>query len=317
MTCSSVSSTLHRLEGAGANVQGDVRGPMPAASSAAISSRREMQAGGRRGDRAVVSGEHGLVVGAVALVGVALARDVGRQRHGASASRCSASAGAAAIEGDASEPSACLARRPCREAARRSEGVADPQPLAAPRTKASQRSLACWRISSASTLPPLVRVPMSRAGMTLVSLNTSRSPGCSSLGRSRTLRSCSPSAATSSSRALSRGLAGRWAISSGKGEIEQVDAHLRWSAAREGRRRFGRAGAEHALHHHAVGPAAVSIGDAGQVSHPHEAEPLVQRPARPRCRRRYSRSSAESRPPRRRRSAPAAGCRPTPRPRCS
>ena len=41
----------------------------------------EVQAGGRRGDRAVRLGEHGLIVGAVALVGRAARRDIGRQRH--------------------------------------------------------------------------------------------------------------------------------------------------------------------------------------------------------------------------------------------
>ena len=40
-----------------------------------------MQAGGRRRDGAFFTGEHGLVVGAVALVDGAAAADIGRQRH--------------------------------------------------------------------------------------------------------------------------------------------------------------------------------------------------------------------------------------------
>ena len=41
----------------------------------------EMQARGRRGDGAFLVREHGLVVGAVALVDRAAAADIGRQRH--------------------------------------------------------------------------------------------------------------------------------------------------------------------------------------------------------------------------------------------
>jgi hypothetical protein len=59
------------------------------------------------------------------------------------------------------------------------------------------------------------RRPSSWAGMTRVSLKTRTSPARSSPGRSDTARSASPSGRTSSSRALSRGLAGRSAIRSG------------------------------------------------------------------------------------------------------
>src|SRR5438067_2634756 len=56
---------------------------------------------------------------------------------------------------------------------------------------------------------------MSRAGMTFVSLNTRRSPGRSSPGKSVARRSAnSPAAGMTSSRALSRGSAGRSAIRS-------------------------------------------------------------------------------------------------------
>ena len=57
-------------------VDGDAALPEPADEL-----RREMQSGGRRGDRAVVVREHGLIVGAIARVGRAPRRDVGRQRH--------------------------------------------------------------------------------------------------------------------------------------------------------------------------------------------------------------------------------------------
>jgi hypothetical protein len=45
----------------------------------------------------------------------------------------------------------------------------------------------------------------------------------------------------------------------------------------ERRRRRRRGEAERALHHDAVGPAAVSVGDTGQVADAREAELLVQR----------------------------------------
>ena len=63
---------------------------MPRAASAAKQRRREMQAGGRRGDGALGAGEDRLVIAAVApIFGVAVARalDVGRQRHRAVAQR--------------------------------------------------------------------------------------------------------------------------------------------------------------------------------------------------------------------------------------
>src|SRR5471030_1782824 len=82
------------------------------------------------------------------------------------------------------------------------------------RAKQSQRPAPRSRIRRTSALPPVFRSPISRAGMTLVSLNTSRSPSSSRPGRSRTVQSCNASPETSSKRALSRGDVGRWAISS-------------------------------------------------------------------------------------------------------
>src|SRR5206468_12680194 len=58
-----------------------------------------------------------------------------------------------------------------------------------------------------------MRRPLSWAEITLVSLTTRRSPGCSHCGSSATLRSCNtPSGCTTSMRAESRGLAGRSAM---------------------------------------------------------------------------------------------------------
>ena len=77
------------------------------------------------------------------------------------------------------------------------------------------------RSISSSTRPPVALVPNSRAGMTRVSLNTSRSPGCSSDGRSRTpmsanspLESAASPGGTSSRRLAERSGSGACAISS-------------------------------------------------------------------------------------------------------
>ena len=45
----------------------------------------EVQRRGRRGDRPLLAREHRLIIGAVGLVGGALAGDIGRQRHAAGA----------------------------------------------------------------------------------------------------------------------------------------------------------------------------------------------------------------------------------------
>src|SRR6218665_21442 len=74
---------------------------------------------------------------------------------------------------------------------------------------------AITRSTSASTAPPLALAPNSRALMTLVLLNTSRSPASSRSGSSRNTRSTGASARPSSSREALRSAAGCWAISSG------------------------------------------------------------------------------------------------------
>ena len=91
--------------------------------------------------------------------------------------------------------------------------------LLAGRASARQRQSSTRSIRVASieaTASPLTRTPSSRAGMTRVSLTTSASRGVRKSGRSRTCASVrSPSAPTTSIRALSRGFAGASAMLSG------------------------------------------------------------------------------------------------------
>src|SRR3954453_4710435 len=86
------------------------------------------------------------------------------------------------------------------------------------RAKARQRSApsrVCNMISTRAVASPRARSPKRRARITLVSLRTSASPGRSRSGRSRTRRfSSEPAGGTTSSRALSRGIAGRSAMRS-------------------------------------------------------------------------------------------------------
>src|SRR6187399_3183797 len=83
-------------------------------------------------------------------------------------------------------------------------------------TSACQREPSSRLISVASIFGSVsrpMRRPLSCAEITLVSLTTSWSPGCSQCGRSATLRSCNtPPRWTTSMRAESRGLAGRSAM---------------------------------------------------------------------------------------------------------
>ena len=94
------------------------------------------------------------------------------------------------------------------------------------RTKASQRSGAtrmCSVASISAEASPRLRMPVSCAGMTLVSLTTSTSPASSSDGRSCTTRSSNdPCGRTTSSLAASRGVAGRNAMrSSGRSKSKR------------------------------------------------------------------------------------------------
>ena len=81
-------------------------------------------------------------------------------------------------------------------------------------------------------------MPLNCAGMTLVSLKTSRSPGPSSDGRSRTMRSSNAAPGlTTSSRAASRGSAGRSAIrSSGRSKSKRSTRTVRLSRPAAGDR---------------------------------------------------------------------------------
>ena len=91
----------------------------------------------------------------------------------------------------------------------------------APRMKARQcePSMRLCRVASiaGSVDPRPIRLPESRAAMTLLSLTTKQSPGRNRSGRSAMFRSSSSTACpdfTTSSRAASRGLAGRSAMRS-------------------------------------------------------------------------------------------------------
>ena len=148
-----------------------------------------MQRGGRRGDRAGLPREHGLIIVAVGLVGPALAGDIGRQRH---------LPGALEQQLDR-----LLAMKMEQDRAFVVAGDrAGLHPL--PRTRSRRHRAPAWRCgrrptSSArpsrlcSVAPTLAspRRPSSWAGMTRVSLNTSTSPGRRISGRSST---CDPTA---------------------------------------------------------------------------------------------------------------------------
>ena len=103
-------------------------------------------------------------------------------------------------------------RRRRRQSAARLPGLGD---LLA-RRWASTSWPGSTRSTSASTAPPLAFSPNSRALMTRVSLKTSRSPGCSSAGRSRKTRSHRQRGRGRRAAASAlRSAAGCWAISSG------------------------------------------------------------------------------------------------------
>ena len=188
--------------------------------------RREVQAGGRRRDRAARAGEDRLVVGAVLRVGAAAA-DVGRQRHLAGPlqrrEQGRARGSKASITAPSSPLASTVAARPSAKASRSPVGSVGRPGEASQRPCRDRGSAGPRRPVLAS--PPDPATPRSRAGITRVSLKTSRSPRRSSAGRSRTPRSCRPSAAT-------RAGARRRAAGPGAGrsarrqvEIEQVDSH--------------------------------------------------------------------------------------------
>ena len=156
-----------------------------------------MQARGRRRDRALLAREHGLVVGAVLLVGRALAR---RYRAAAACRRARRSPGRAPARETQTTASP---RRPrlCASTVASSWPRKQTRPSSPKRigrrpraswpaaTKARQREpssrLCQRRLDAAARSPRPMRRPVSRAGITRVSLTTSASPGCSRSGRSR------------------------------------------------------------------------------------------------------------------------------------
>ena len=170
--CSRSVVHAHRLEGAGADVQGDVA-ELDAARAQRVQQRVvEMQAGGRRGDRAEFAREHGLV--ALVVVGARLALDVGRQRQAAGAQQPAfqrlGDVEAQPVELAVAAQHLGLAAGVERDARARLAATCWRRSARAPRRAGSRRSI---RIS---TRPPLSFWPNRRAGITRVSLNTSRSP---------------------------------------------------------------------------------------------------------------------------------------------
>ncbi len=155
----------------------------------------EVQRGGRRGHRAGVPGEHGLV---------AAARRRCRRR-----ARCTA----AAARGRGASSSACGSARKAQVEQRAVGPGQRPSSVGVEAAGEAQHVLpGLRRLAGAhvrqhlvlrqhaldqqlAAAPPLGFSPNSRALMTCVSLNTSRSPGCSSAGRSRKTRSTGSAAA--------------------------------------------------------------------------------------------------------------------------
>ena len=149
MVWASVSSDAHRLEGAGADMQRDARGGDAGVGERGQQLGREMQAGGGRGDRAVVAGEQGLVVGAVLRIGHAAA-DVGRQRHRAALLEGCEEARARRVEGE--DDRAVLVLGLDRGAEAPAKAMPSPgRSRLVGRAKESQRPPPRSRISSAST----------------------------------------------------------------------------------------------------------------------------------------------------------------------
>ena len=217
-----------RQEGAGPDVKRHEMLGNAVIGERAEQSVGEMKPGGRRGDRALLAREHRLVVAAVLRVGVTARGDVRRERHVAQAVDRLVESGAGEIEdkrrfafvparGDGrGEAAGETRRRFLRRTRMRSPALS----RFAGRAKACQRSGPSLSISVTATLAApssRLRTPSSSAGMTLVSLKTSASPGASSAGRSSTIRSAIGGVARGStrrSRAASRGTTGRSAISS-------------------------------------------------------------------------------------------------------
>src|SRR3546814_1787658 len=72
---------LDRQEGAGTDMQSQRFMPDSGSGQRGHQIGREMQCGGWCGHRAITRCEHGLVIPAIPIIGLALARDVRRERH--------------------------------------------------------------------------------------------------------------------------------------------------------------------------------------------------------------------------------------------
>ena len=172
---------------------------MPLASSAASSSSREMQAGGRRRHRALAPGVDGLIALGIVRQQVALAGDVGRQRRIAERldrlveKRAVQAEGKLHLAGLADHAHGGIERAEQAHAAvvAEADAVAGSEPLGRPRERAPAmlvHPLVQVEGHDRARIPAQAARPSSAARITLVSLNTSASPGRSSAGRSRTTR---------------------------------------------------------------------------------------------------------------------------------
>ena len=126
--CSSMSSALHRQEGAGADVQGQRLAADAARIERLEQPRREVQRRSRGGDRPFLAREHRLIIVAVRLVRLAARGDVGRQRHPPGAFEQQLD-GLLAMEVQQRRAVLRLSRRPRRDALAEVDRVADPRPL--------------------------------------------------------------------------------------------------------------------------------------------------------------------------------------------
>ena len=210
---------------------------MPAASSRANSAVGEMQPGGRRRDRALLAREDRLVVAR----GRPRPRPAGRRCRAAAAcgrwrAIASSSTGAGEVEAEQhlarlallldrrvepGDEAGIVAGRAEADRGRRRRG-ASPGRAKACQRDGSTRSMQRHR-DPAPRCRRGSRSPCSSAGITLVSLRTSTSPGASrSAGRGHDGRRAPRPASTTSSRAASRGRAGRSAIrSSGRSKSKR------------------------------------------------------------------------------------------------
>ncbi len=227
-------AVAQRAEGAGADVQHDL-GALDAGVAASASQQRvaEMQAGGRRGDRAGHAREDGLVAREIGgLRGVA--PDVRRQRRLAGAIRrhlrrerehdlaVVADRGNLGVEGALAAP----------EAQRRADALA---PAAAQQRAPMPGRRPPDRAPALRRCPPLAFSPRRRAGSTRVAFTTSRSPARSSRGQlARRARACVRRVARSSTRrrAASRSACGRLCDARGWQRVVEIVERERHGSVR-------------------------------------------------------------------------------------